>query len=537
MSEPGPRTALEPAALAAIRTELRLARGMARLDVLLDQRDPAAVVRALPADDLYFTIREIGLSDAVQLVELASSEQFRTFLDLECWSGDRVAPRRALPWIRAARSGSLQDPRMEARWRAKLEALDHELLALVLLDTLRVHDLDQDPDPYLESDRFLRTPEGRYELEFLVDGAEYAAVRGLIDDLYAEDPFQATRLVASIRWELPSELEETELRWRTGRLADLGFPPRAEALSWYARPQPPRSPPSATPPRSPGFWLDRLGTGSLLARAAARLAPGQREDLELQLVTAANAVMGADAVDPTDLEGVRRSVETARALVEVGLEGEARGDEGRAAEVLADTSAKTLFQRGFGQILELRSRAVRLLRTVPGAPLLDPPLGEALAALMLRRPAYHPGLEAPREEWGTLAAGAFEPRPFRSVREIARAAEALALAAGLLELAQRLGIASGGRGRRLRPTVTALYLTALANERLGGPFSPQPFSPRDLPAASRVLERIDDPRLAAEGGPGELLAGMARARAEELAPLREGAAPHPELVSALLVGR
>jgi hypothetical protein len=539
---------INPAALAKALAGLAAARGRQRLDLILDQDDPGALVRALPADELYFTIRDIGLGDAVELVQLASAEQFRTFLDLACWVRDHVDPRRALPWLRAARSGSMDSPRAAARWKAKIDKLDVELLHLALRETVRVHDLEQDPDPDLVSDRFMQTPEHKFILEFLADGAEYMAVRGLVDDLYAENPFMATRLLSSIRWDLTSELEETALRWRTGRLADLGYPSREEALSWFARPAArAATAPAGTPARPPGFFLTLGRTGSLLARASARLTPDEREHLELELVTAANAVLVADSVDPGDLDAVRGAVDAARAFVEMGMEEAAGLDEARAAEALATTAVKALFQRGFGRVLQLKWRAERLLASgqagsseAPGggqapALLLDPPLGEMLAGLARRRPLYFPGLETPREDWGSLAAGAFEHRGFLSSAEVARTAGALALAEQLASLAGRLGLVSARTEGGLAPSLATLYLTALANERLGRTFAPDAIAASEVPAAARALEHLGDPRLASEGDIGSLLAGLARQKAEELAPIRDGAEGRPEDVSALLV--
>jgi hypothetical protein len=426
------RERIDPAALARARADLATATGKRRLDLILEQRDPAALVRALPGDDLYFTIREIGLGDALELIHLASPAQFRTFLDLACWAGDRLDPRKALPWLRAARAGALASPRASARWRAKLAALDVEVLHLTLRETLLVHDLEQDPDPVIQGDRFMRTPEGKYVLEFRAEGVEYVAVRGIVDDLYAEDPFLATRLIASIRWDLPSELEESALRWRTARLADLGYPSLDEALSWFARSTTRSPPPAGTPARPPGFYLERFGTGSLLSSAARRLPPEAQEHLELELVTAANASLVADRVDPGDLESVRAAVVTGRAFVEMGLEEVAGRDEEKAAHVLATTAVKALFQRGFGRVLALKWRAERLLASGSAGtrekPSLDAPLGEMLSALARRRPLYFPGIELPREEWGTPMAAAFQPRGFLSSAEIARTAEALARA-------------------------------------------------------------------------------------------------------------
>jgi hypothetical protein len=526
--------------LARARAELAGARGRRRLDVVLGAPDPGALVRALPAADLCFLIRDLGLADAVELVQLASPEQFRTFLDLDAWRGSTPEPARVLPWLRAARADALHSDAAMAHWKDQLGALDPELVSLVLLDALRMHDLQEDSDPEFQSDRFLRTPEGRYVIEFRVEGVDYLAVRALVDDLYAEDPFLATRRLESVRWEIRSELEESALRWRTARLADLGYPDMQEALSWFARPPAAPAAEPGLPERPPGFFLAQFRRGALLDRAAGRLDPEAAERVERQLSAAANAVLVADAVDPGDLAAVRRAVESARAMLELGLEAAAGSDEARAAEALAATPLKRLFQQGFGRVLELRWRAERLLG--PGgagtreAPLLDPPLGEALAALARRRPLYFPGLEAAREEWGGPAAAAHAPRPFLASSELGRSAAALDLAEALLALGRALGLVPAPAGASARPRLSALYLTALANERLGRAFAPEPLPVADLPAAARALGRLDDARLAAAGEAGALLASMARRRAEELALLRDGTA-RPEQVTALIVRR
>src|SRR5512133_1848176 len=397
--------ALAPGEIARHRADLAKASGRRRLDLILDARNPQALVRALPADELYLVIRDIGLADAAPLVQLASAEQFKVFLDLDAWRQNELDPTRAMVWLRAARAGSLDDPKAAARWARKLATLDRELLFLVLRSALIIHDLEENDDPDFENDRTMRTPENKYILEFTVDGAEYVAVRGLLDDLYAEDAFMATRLLSGIRSELDSELSETALRWRASRLADLGFPTLEEASSWFARPP---AAPSAhhpgLPSRPPGFWIAaHPGTG-LLDRAAALLSDDERAALEPQLVAAANAVLVADATDPGDAESVERALAAARALIELGLEARAGADEPRAAEALADVPVKRLFQEGFGRVLALKWRAERLLKDhgagTRESPLLDAPLGEALASLCLKRPRFHPGVEAERSRWG-----------------------------------------------------------------------------------------------------------------------------------------
>ncbi len=422
----GRERALGRQELDAARAALSRARGRQRLDLILDSPNPQAVVRALPADELYLAIRDIGLGDAAVLVQLASAEQFKVFVDLDAWSGDALDPRKALPWLRAARAGSHLDPRAAARWARKLATLDREVLYLVLRSTVRLHDLEQDPDPEIQSDRFMRSPEGKFIVEFLVDGTEYLAVRGLLDDLYAEDPFLAARLLSAVRWDLPSELQEEALRWRAGRLSDLGHPTLEEALSWFARP--PKAPAHhhAEPPaRPPGFFLATLERGSVLDRAFAALAPEDKDAVEAQIVAAANAIVVADAVDPADLDAVRAAFESARGYLDLGLDGLSGGDDARAAEALATTPVKRVFQEGFVRVLELAWRARDLRKRAGEEARFGAPIDEALAALAGKRPRYFPGVEAPEAEWGTIAAAAHTPRHFRTPDDLARTAAAL----------------------------------------------------------------------------------------------------------------
>ena len=87
----------------------------------------------------------------------------------------------------------------------------------------------------------------------------------------------------------------------------------------------------------------------------------------------------------------------------------------------------------------------------------------------------------------------------------------------------------------LPPRLATLYLTALANERLGRAFAPEPLAPDEVPAAARALEDLRDVHLLAEGDSGGLLADLARARAQELGPIRNGTVPDPAHVAALWV--
>ena len=57
---------------------------------LLSAKNGVAIVRALSSETLLYTLKEIGLHDAVGLLALASPEQVRDLLDLDCWRKDSL---------------------------------------------------------------------------------------------------------------------------------------------------------------------------------------------------------------------------------------------------------------------------------------------------------------------------------------------------------------------------------------------------------------------------------------------------------------
>jgi hypothetical protein len=466
-----------------------------RLDLVLSSEHGDAALRALPAEEVYFTIKELGLSDARELVQFASPSQFRAFIDLDAWRRDRLEPSAALTWIRLARSDA-----DDARYRKKLAALDIEVLELLLKTQLKVHDLREDEEPEVQGSTY-RSPEGRYVVEFLAEGSDYAGIRGLLDDLYAEDPFRTARLLEAVRWEVPSELEEMAYRWRTARLADLGFPDLAEALSYWAyvdpdKPVVPQEQASAR--EGDGFFLERLeGKGRFLQEAAALVPEEQRPAVGRQLLWVLNAALVVEGTDPSDAAEVQRVTGAANDTLSLGLEHASRGDPARGAALLAGAPLKRLFQVGASLALQLKFRAERLMKSgkasfpsVARESLFDPPLAEAVAGLRRKRPLFAEALDPGGDE-GKL-------RALRDRADWVRLATALEEAESLAALFERLGLSTSEAERALgegRPkealallTFSDLFLTAAARALLGESFAFVPLPSARLEAwAARGL--------------------------------------------------
>lgn len=371
--------------------------------MLLAQEDARAMVRAIPTEDLYMTIADVGLHDAAELVQLSSPQQFQAFVDLAAWKRDRINLKEVLGWVHAARGEDAQE------LLAKLHQLDLEVLELVLRSLLVVHDLEENPDVH-PAGATLETAEGKYLIEFLVEGVELAVLRQLVQDLIAENPFEATRLFEAARWELPSELEESAYRFRSARLADLGFPELHEAVSVFTYLDPDRlvTLKSASEGlRPPSQRIDFVEAGFK------GLAKEEYDQVEQEIRYLVNSALVAEGAEPGDPRAVRRVSELARDYLSLGLEHLTGADPSRAAEVLREHHLKKVFQAGFSLTLRLKFEVERLakepLAKLDGTWLLLPEEAEGVRALALKRPLR--ALKVP---------GA-EPVPFRSRRELAEA--------------------------------------------------------------------------------------------------------------------
>ncbi|MFM2152312.1 MAG: hypothetical protein RL199_747 [Pseudomonadota bacterium] len=396
--------------LAVLRARLATLSGREKRDLLLDAPDPGGLVRSLPAEDLYFAVRDIGLADAVELIQLASPSQFRSFVDLDAWEGDLPDASRALLWLGLALEGAAGPE----DFRRKRAALDVELVVLLLKTQTVVHPLEEGVDPVITSDNWLRTAEGKYLVEITSEGDDGLIVRRLLEDFIDENPFEATRLFEAVRWEMQSELEENCKRWRDGRVRELGFPDFDEAIRLW---QP--LPPGWTPPAAPSDAGRLAGVPVLLAMrgpevlfldaAAERLEGDALGRFNEGLVYLLNCALVADGLQPRDFELARGSVAAARAQLSLGLELAAQGDALRAAGLLATTPAVMLFRVAVTALLAVQREADRASRALsfPGTTttLLDSPEAEKLAGLRRRRPRLYdpPPPGAPkRDAWRAL---------------------------------------------------------------------------------------------------------------------------------------
>jgi hypothetical protein len=456
--------------LSRFRAELGRGRRLRRADVLLEATNPRNAVRALPGDEFYYVIHEMGFPEAAEILQYGTPEQVQTALDFAIWDKDLVDVERLDEWL-----SYLVDapPATLASW---IRGLDVELFALILRHRAHVHDLtetDGQPPTDVEGTLWF-TPDGFFALDLLGDDETSRVTRSLCDLLYRMDRDWMRRILVGARSELDAELEEQAYRWRSGRMADLGFEDYYDALEVYREIDPasvrvgnqpvPRVRPhndaaeDAGEPflRLPTGLSEKLRGGAPFARAVAGITDrDELANLQAALVMLSNRVLAADRVTPGDDLAVEGALTRLSSTLDLAVEFLSRGDAAESVKAVRSVPLVRLHQLGVSLTGKVRRLARTLLKKSPFAQ-LDPPLdlfepedSEVLLACGRLRPLFPRVLETPP------APG---ERPFAALADLALATAALERAAAALALLLTLGA---------RPEEVGQYLADHADESEG----------------------------------------------------------------------
>src|SRR6185369_591878 len=71
------------------------------LDEFLTRSDASHVVRNASFEEVFFTMKHIGLADSLDLLPLISGRQIRGFIDLDCWRKDSFVRLPFMEWVAA----------------------------------------------------------------------------------------------------------------------------------------------------------------------------------------------------------------------------------------------------------------------------------------------------------------------------------------------------------------------------------------------------------------------------------------------------
>lgn len=378
-----------------------------KMEALLSVPNTADAVQAIDPIEFYDLYHAVGPSDAMVLLEYASSEQLQTCLDLDIWRGDQVSDEQLAPWVEQMLT--LPDEKFAEFWHD----LDPELMALYLHRNIHLYmaeDKNDDVDiPEDESPNVAQSPDFTYWIAYPEDTDKAELLRQLVDRLYAVLGIdKAWSTLEGMHFEMESDLEETAYRFRTERIREFGFMPREEAAAIFAnvdvakeaaRMREETNAELYVQPYSSTCKLDEalasldqsLPTDTFFEKIIAKLT--DRESIKIQLLAITQQVATYDGYQPHETQGFEDSMKLAVANINMGLEFAAARDEITAARLITHIPLKRLFSLGYSLTIELQRRAKIMIKRGLLSIIEDQPMSlltnaqrDAVEGMLLPRP-------------------------------------------------------------------------------------------------------------------------------------------------------
>jgi len=311
---------------------------------------PEDVIPRIPEAELCFTIKAIGIEDAAWILDHATSEQVVACIDLDGWRGT-VADRATIDrWFDTLAMTA------ETSFLRSIRALDPELVVLFLKHRVQCFQKPDDDEGWQPPEGGL-TVEGQFYFVAIREGDDLEPIVAMLRALFVADYWVYFRMMQGIIHELDIVNEEWALRWRTGRLEDLGFPPWDRAMEIYRFIR--REDRTAIADQATSLvvgewhlpvWMPNLPASAdhqhLLFRTLAQLDDGERRAALYAFIALANQVAVADRMELSDAESTPIAIDKAADFASVGLafiSTELRLD---AADVLRRVTLQRLFSVG-----------------------------------------------------------------------------------------------------------------------------------------------------------------------------------------------
>jgi hypothetical protein len=340
--------------------------GKIKLDFLNLSSKSKQVVQALAPEEVYYMVKEIGVSDCLPVLSALTGEQMQYFFDLELWTKDRFVPQRAVEWI--VIMGQCNAKKL-LDWFLQ-EDIDQ--VVTLLKGLVLVYKKDEMTDSYAGIEGLKHySPDGVYDIFFL-DSKAFEPLLPIFKLLRGQYPETFFNVMEGAIWHSRDSVEESAYRWRISRTSSRGIPDFEEAFEIYSRLDPDaikELPVSETDffeddyINPPTYIIENMNPGNFFSKCWALLKSEERQKaIRWELVYLANKLMVADGLDSGKFENHRRVISKSLAFVNIGLELAAQGDVQKGATILSQSWAQPIFQVGYGHLLNLKKKGTELVK-------------------------------------------------------------------------------------------------------------------------------------------------------------------------------
>jgi len=331
-------------------------KGKEKYDLLINSKYVEKIVPKLHPQELYLTINTLGAEYSHELIALASTEQITLFLDLDCWEGDTLSPALSLEWLELLLAAGEEKVCELAR------ELEPEILTLFLKKHLIItRGLEAYDDDDAENAKRL---ESLYDVQYTSENA--AKTIGAILKIWLDREQESYLLIMEmIRSENLSVLEEEVYQARNNRLLDLGIVPTSEAKALYSY----TDPDTFKPGGKSDFRLEAEGMqlpAALITSAEPHnilgeiISDGIDHEASCELLFLVNRRMSADNVDLSDDNAVSEAFQSTYEVLNLALEFLSARDIDKAKQIFNNTYLLQLFQLGYSLIKRCQEQAQKI---------------------------------------------------------------------------------------------------------------------------------------------------------------------------------
>jgi len=369
------------------------------INSILEHPAPRQLIHRLPSEDFFWLIKKMGEEGALQLLRLASIEQWQYLLDLESWGRDRLDMEETSEWLRRLQ---LADPERLTGW---LFTDGQSLAYYYLFRNIQVAIRDEDEDNDF-GEGFV-TLDGLFYIR-VADPDRMELIQTMLRTMADADLLKYQAFLSGLAGVLPAELEEDMYRIRNIRLAEHGFLPQEEALAVYA----PLQPDDLTSdtqtaqrvghvdedvldmaPYLPLFFVEGR---SLLTKTLSGITDARFIDrVRLEFAGLCNQVLSADGLPIHDMDVLKKTCRKSAGYMNVILERMCGEDLGAAEALLRHNALMSLFRAGFGLAQGMKWEAERWLKKSwfrqkgLGFDFWGEAWGYPLSGLVAKRPLYY----------------------------------------------------------------------------------------------------------------------------------------------------
>lgn len=454
---------------------IRSVPGKEKYNLITNAHQADKLVPKLHPQEIYLLVNELGAEDVPELLNLASPEQINLLLDMDCWDGDNLSSVLTLHWLELLLNTSHE------KICQLIRDLEPEILALFLKKHLTItHGIEVFDSDEIDNAKRL---ESLYDIDYASEKA--AKVIGALLRIWMEQEQDCYLLVMEmIRSELLTCLEEEVYQTRNNRLLDIGILPGIEAKSLYTY----VAPDQFTPGGKVNFQLEAEELNSpkgLLANAepcnllADILAAGIDHAAACELLLLVNRKMSADNIDLSAVREVSETIQSTYDTLNLALEYLSGKNADTAEKIFTSTYLLRLFQLGHSLIEQRRRKAVDIASSSIYL-LLDYPEVLFIDSLLETPPFLY--VVENSENPASL-------QPIRTIRELDIVDLRLEQIERLLSLFNKhlpFSVADFDTPDNEAPSLSQIFITAVANQLLGRDFSPFPLSVEDLKSLKKL---------------------------------------------------